>query len=334
MNATLSKAWARVGFDDAQRVEAVLVRGTLAGVLGGALALLIAGVGNPLPAAAYGLAFGTGIMVLVLPRLGWPAVLAFTGAVAMLPVFIRWTPSTLPYFFTLPLGLALALEARAPLRRVAVLVGPSLGAAWCLAVVRWLSARHLGPLGESLGVLGVLLGGLFVAGGAALAWLTFSYDALEVRLAGQPKLHHAWSRLRTALARLPRGPAQARLQRLVREGAERCLGAKAERDAAQRGLDEQAEREAREAVAALTERLAQTTDGELTAHLEQLLRVHRDTLEQLDGMRRKLERLEARELAEAAWLDTAAFSLELAPKAEQALLDVGARLEGLARARG
>lgn len=333
MSASFSKAWARVGFDDADRVEAVLMRGTLVGVLGGALALLIAGVGSPVQATSYGLAIGAGLMMLVLPRFDWLAVLAFAGAVAMLPVFIKWTPATLPYFFTVPLGLALAFEALPPLRRLVLFAGPSLGAAWCLAVVRWLSARHLGAVGESLGVIGVLLSGLFVACGAALAWLTFSYDAIEVRLAAQPKVLRAWGRLKVALAKLPEGPARQRLQRLVREGAERCLGARSERDLVQGGLDEQAEREAREAVDALTARLTEATDGELVAHLQQLLRVHRDTLEQLDGVRRKLERLDAREAAEAGWLETAAFSVELAPKAEPRLAELGARLEGLARVR-
>ena len=41
--------------------------------------------------------------------------------------------------------------------------------------------------------------------------------------------------------------------------------------------------------------------------------------------------LEAREAAEAGWLETAAFSLELAPKGETGLVDLSARLEVLAR---
>lgn len=332
MNASLEQAWERIGFDDAERVEALLTKGAVTGVLGGAAGGVVAALaGTAHAAAAYGVAFATALMLLVLPRLGWGVLVSLTGAVLLLPVFTRWTPAVLPYFFTVPLGLALALEPLPPLRRLLVLGGPSLGAAWFLWVARWLAARHLGSAAPVLTLAALLGSGLFVAGGAALAWLSFSFDLTASRLVKQPKVRLAWLRVRAALGRLPKGPGRARLERLVTEGAARCFEARVEREAAAATIDAQAEREAREAVRALEERAAQVRDPELLAHLQQLLRVHRDTLEQLDGLRRRAERLEAREAAEAGWLETAAFSLELAPKGEGGLSDLGARLEALGR---
>ena len=164
---------------------------------------------------------------------------------------------------------------------------------------------------------------------AALAWLSFAADAVEPKLVSQPKVLHAWQRVRTALGRLPTGAPRTELEALAREGVARWLAVKAERDQLAESLDEQAEQEAREAVTALSERISETTDAELGAHLSQLRRVHKDTLEQLDGLRRRVERLEARTAAEAGWLETAAFSLELAPKGEAGTRELASRLRSL-----
>ena len=172
--------------------------------------------------------------------------------------------------------------------------------------------------------------GLFISAGAALAWVTFAADTVEPRLSAEPKVLAAWIKLRTALQKLPKARASERLEALALEGAERCLKAIAEKDEVARSLDGTQESESREAVAALETRLAESADAELKEHLAQLLRVHRDTLEQVDGLRRKVDRLEARVAAETGWLETAAFSVELSPKSELSLNDLSSRLMKLA----
>lgn len=326
--ATLQETWARIGFEDPATVERLLVRGTVAGALAGVAGALVGNMTRGHHAGPFAVSFAAALLLLVLPRQTFGLLLSLTGAAALLPVFVPWTPSTLPYFFTVPLGLALALEPLPPLRRLVAVAGPSLGAGWCLQTVQWLSARHLGPAGL-LGWLAVLGAGLFLSAGAVLAWVTFAGDAVEPKLAGQPKVLQAWLRLRTALGRIPRSEPRAGLEALVRSGALRCVSARAARDELAGTLDAAAEDEARDAVKALQQRLTETTDPELAAHLEQLLRVHQDTLEQFDGLHRKLERLDARAAAEAGWLETAAFSVELAPKGEPGLRELASRLESL-----
>ena len=330
MRATIEETWARVGFEDPAMVERLLVRGAFAGSIAGVLGAIAGRVGNGHHAGGFAVAFAAALLLLVLPRQSFSLLLAMTGAVALLPLFLPWTPQTLPYFFTVPLGLALALEPLPPVRRLVALVGPSLGGAWCLQLEQWLSARHLGGA-AALSWLAVLGAGLFLSIGAALAWLTVAADAMEPKLAAQPQVRTAWLRLRTALGRIAPGAPRARLEALAREGALRCMKARGERDALAGSLDHDLEKEAREAVLALQERLTQTTDAELGSHLTQLLRVHQDTLEQLDGLHRQVERLEARAAAETGWLETAAFSLELAPKSEPALVELASRLQTLIR---
>jgi hypothetical protein len=145
-----------------------------------------------------------------------------------------------------------------------------------------------------------------------------------------PRVRQAWQRLRRALQRVGDDAARARLDELSREGAQRWISARAEHAALLAGVDVTLEEETRSAVRALEERLETTDDGELQTHLAQLLRVHRDTLEQLDSQRRRLERAEARVAAEAGWLETAAFSIELAPRNAVGLGDLAQRLVTLA----
>ncbi|MDP1826482.1 MAG: hypothetical protein Q8L48_24650 [Archangium sp.] len=328
MATTLEETWQRLGFEDPATVERLLVRGALAGALAGGLGALVGNLTRGHHAGPFAVTFAAALLLLVLPRQTFGMLLALAGAATLLPVFVPWTPESLPYFFTVPLGLALALEPLPPLRRLVALAGPSLGGAWCLQLVQWLSARHLGAAG-ALAWLAILGAGLFLSVGAVLAWVTFAADAVEPKLNGQPKVLQAWLRLRTALGRLPKSEPRAGLEALVRSGALRCVSARAARDELASTLDEAAEDEARDAVKALQQRLTETTDAELAAHLEQLLRVHRDTLEQFDGLHRKLERLDARAAAEAGWLETAAFSVELAPKGEPGLRQLTSRLESL-----
>lgn len=334
--ATLQETWARVGFEDAATVERLLTRGALAGAIGGAAGAVVGGLTHAGTSAACAVSFAAALLLLlVLPRQSFGLRLGLTGGVALLPAVLPWTLSTLPYFFTVPLGLALALQPLSPLsplRRLVALGGPSLGGAWCLLVEHWLSARHLGGA-SAQGWVALLASGLFLSAGAALAWLSFAADAVEPQLAAQPRVRLAWLRLRRALRRLPRGEPRARLEALAHQGASRCVSARAQRDEVAASLDEALESDAREAVQALTERLTETADAELKASLSQSLRVHQDTLEQLDGLRRKVERSEARAAAEACWLETAAFSVELAPKSELGLRELASRLDALATLR-
>lgn len=327
--STLEETWQRVGFEDPAEVERMLVRGTFAGALVGAGAMLCSGATRTAHLAGYTLAMIAAVLLVVLPRPRLRFRLGVLACSAWLPVFLPWTPTTLVYFFTVPLGVMLALEPLSFARRAALVLGPSVGAAWCLVLERWLSARHLGP-GIALGWFPLMACGLFVSVGAALAWVSFAADAMEPRLMVQPKVLHAWQRVRAALRRMPVGTPRTELEAIALEGAARWLKVKAERDEVASALDQSAEEEAREAVTALSERIAQTTDTELASHLEQLRRVHRETLEQIDGLHRRVERLEARTAAEAGFLETAAFTVELAPRNEAGVRELASRLRFLA----
>lgn len=326
--SALQETWQRVGFDEPAVVERMLVRGALAGALAGALGALAGAALRPHSAGPLSVTFAAALLLLVLPAQTLGLRLGLAAAAALLPVILPWTPATLPYFFTVALGLALAFEQSTGWRRAAALIGPSLGGAWCLLLERWLSARHLGSA-AALSWVALIGVGLFVSIGAVLARVTFSADAVEPTLSELPRVRLTWLRLRAALERLPQGQPRTELAALVREGAARCVRARASRDELASALDESVEEEAREAVIALKARLLTTTDPELNAHLSQLLRVHSDTLEQVDGLRRRVERLEARAAAEAGWLETAAFSVELAPRNDQGVRDLASRLRAL-----
>ena len=188
--STLEETWQRVGFEVPAEVERLLVRGTLAGAVVGAGAMLCSGALRTANTAGYTLALIAGVLLAVLPKQRLRFRLGVLACSAWLPVFLPWTPSTLVYFFTVPLGLMLALEPLSFARRAAIVLGPSVGAAWCLLLERWLSARHLGHA-TALGWFPLLACGLFVSVGAALASLSFAADAVEPRLMIQPKVLHA-----------------------------------------------------------------------------------------------------------------------------------------------
>ena len=326
------KTWQRLGFEDPAAVERLLVRGALAGALCvvgcGLLVGWTAGWQRTQNLAVGAVTCAAAALLLALPRQTLGKRLLLAGAPWLLLVFVPFTPAMLPYFFTVPLGLALALEQRAPLRRLVALVGPSLGGAWCLLITQWLSARHLGGA-VALSWVALLGAGLFVSAGAALSWVSFAVDAVVPKLAAHPRAQLAWLRLRAALRKLPQGTSRQQLEALAYEGAERLVNARAQRDQVAAALEHAGEQDARDAVDALEERLKQTADAELGSHLAQLLRVHRDTLEQLDELHRRVERLDARAAAEAGWLETAAFSVELAPKGELAVSELTSRLRSL-----
>ncbi len=326
------RIWQRVGFEDPAAVERLVVRGALAGassaLLGGLVLGVMVGWQRTQHLALGAVALAGAVLQLVLPRLPLGKRLLFAGVGWLLPFFLPWSPEAMPYFFTAPLGWALALEQRTLPRRLLALAGPSLGAAWCLLITQWLTGHHLGKL-AGLQWLALLGAGLFVSAGSALAWVSVAADAVAPQLASQPRAQLAWLRLRAALRKLPDGTSRHQLEALAHEGAQRLVSVRAQRDQVAAALEGAGEQEARDAVQALDERLKETADAELSSHLAQLLRVHKDTLEQLDELHRKVERLEARTAAEAGWLETAAFSVELAPKSEPSTRELTSRLRAL-----
>ncbi len=328
----LARLSRHVDFGDAARVEAWLTRGAVAGALGGLLVAVPAVLFEQLPAAPLAAAATAGLLFLLLPTQSPGVLLLVGGATALAALLSRVSIGALPYVFTTALGCFLALEHERWGRRALALVGPSVGLAWGLQVVAWLSARHLGGL-PWLGPAAVLALGLFIALGALAAGASWSPDDVELRLRAAPRLVGTWSRLRVGLGRLPRGTARGQLEALVRAAAERWLAARVEAADVGASLDGELEHRTLDALTQLEARLEQTTDAGVADSLRHLARVHRDTLEQLDGLRRRKERLDAVAAAEVAWLETAAFTVELAPRSPPALLDVASRLEALSGAR-
>ncbi len=328
--SALQDTWSRFSFEEPELVEKSLVRGALWGASAAMVGLVIDRSGSHPGSTALPVTLATATLLVVLPRQRQPLLFALVAAMAAVAGMLGVSGRAMPYFFSVGLGAVLAMEALTPARRVVALVGPSLGVLWCSVVAHWLSARHLGA-GASLALVAQGAAGLFVAIGASLAWVSFAADTIEPKLLAGPKVRHAWLRIRNALGRLPGGETRASLEALSREGAERWVQARREHDEALSNIDGQLEADSQEAVAALTERLGETTDAELKEHLAQLLRVHRDTLEQLAGLRRRVERAEARVAAEAGWLETAAFSVELAPRSASGLGDLVTRLRALSQ---
>jgi hypothetical protein len=317
----------RLSFDDAARVEQVLTRGALAGLAAAFATLLVKVLLGPVAAGPIALALGAALLVLLVPRLSGVLLAALLfGAAAVAALARSWQ---VPWVFTLCLGVLLACEATTWPRRALALVAPTVAGAWALWVIEALSRRHLGAVGEGLRLAALASPALFVAVGAVLSQLSVTVDPVEHSLAPKPKARAAWMRVRAALKRLPKGPARERLERVCLEGAQRVVAASADERAAGAAVDRTAQAEAREAVKALDERMEETKDVELLGHLRQLARVHGDTLEQLSGLERRQARAEAQAAAAVGWLDTAAFSLELAPRDEAALLDLASRLLSL-----
>jgi hypothetical protein len=116
----------------------------------------------------------------------------------------------------------------------------------------------------------------------------------------------------------------------VRAVAERYLAYLAEANAVREALASVDVAHLRAELEALAHRADATEDAGARAHLHQAMRVHKDTLEQVDGLTRQRERLEAKASAELTRLERAALALELAP-AGCSLGAVVERLEALAR---
>lgn len=254
--------------------------------------------------------------------------LAFLGAavgMTFVDVVLPFGPSTA---FTVALGVALAMEQQGWLARGLTVAATWLAGVWGLLVVDALSARHLGGLRVAGQVVPVAFG-LFLGVGAWLARVRVAADDVEPQLAASPRALQAWDRLRAALRKVPVGPSRVALTHVVHDGAKKWVDAQRVHDELASGFDVQLETETREAIDALATRRDETQDAELKSHLEQTLRVHRDVLEQLDGLKRKVERAAARASAELGWLETAAFSVELAPRNADGLQSLAGRLTSL-----
>lgn len=327
MRALLEETWSRLGFEDPAFVDRLLTRGTLAGAVGGVLGVVWELLASSQAHGAVAVAWACAALILALPRQSMAGLVALVVSMGLLVTVMSPSSSSLMYYFSLPLGLVLALEPLSPARRLAAFIGPTVGASWALFVARWLGARHLGSAATAT-LVPQVVAGLFVAAGAASAWLTLAADTMEPKL-NSPKVLHAWQRVRGALQRVGDVGSRHQLEALTRAGAERWVKAEQEWATARASIDNELEEETRAAVLALEERLERTADAELKEHLTQLLRVHRDTLEQLEGLRRKVDRAEARVAAEAGWLETAAFSIELAPRSTVGLGDLVGRLSSL-----
>lgn len=328
----LARLAEHVSHAEPAHAEALLVRGAVAGLLGAVAAVVPAAFLERSLAGPTALGLTAALLFLLLPRQAPSLLVLLWGATALVALLSPTPARFVPFYFTAALGLLLAFEHQGGFQRGVALLGPSLGGLWGLQVVAWLSARHLGPAAH-LGAVATVALGLFVAAGAAAAGLEWSADGVTPRLRADPKLQRSWERLRVALARLPEPGVRRQLQALARASAERWLAARAETAAVAASLDDELEARSKDALLQLEVRLEATTDAGVADSLRHLARVHRDTLEQFDGLRRRRERLEAAAASEAAWLETAAFTVELAPRTEWARGEMASRLEALCATR-
>lgn len=329
---TRARLSTHVSHADAARAERDLVVGAVVGVLAALAAVVPGAFFERALVGPFALGLSAALLFLLLPRQSSGLLVLLWGATALVALLSPLPARFAPYFFTAGLGLLLFFEHETWPQRAVALLGPTLGAAWGLQVTSWLSARHLGPLGW-LGPVSVAFLGLFVAAGAVAAGLEWSADGVSLRLRAEPKVRRTWERLSRALARLPEVTVRRQLEGAAAAAAERWLAARAEVVDVTAALDEELELRSKDALLQLEARLETTTDAGVADSLRHLARVHRDTLEQLDGLRRRRERLEATAAAEAAWLETAAFTVELAPREPSQRLDMAARLAALAGAR-
>ncbi len=328
MGTALEGFVGRVSFE---RSEASVSALTLAVFMGGSGALVMSLVtfmayGRVLPMYALG---GAATMVLfaatALPMVMKLAFFCAALGLSFIDLRLPFGPSSA---FTVALGIALAMEQQGWRARSLTIAATWLAGVWGLLVVDALSARHLGGL-RVLGQVAPLAFGLLLGVGAWLARLRVAPDDVEPQLASSPRALQAWDRLRAALRKVPEGASRVALQQVANDGAQKLVTAQRVHDELSNGFDVKLEADTRETIDALVTRCNETEDAELKAHLEQTLRVHHDVLEQLAGLKRKVERAAARASAELGWLETAAFSVELAPRTVDGLEALAGRLTSL-----
>lgn len=304
------------------RLPSVLTTTTVLGLMA---ALLVHGTGSRL-AHLSGALTALGALV-VLPRVGGggrllACVLALVG---LYLVVDRTVPALVVVAAVLPLTVTFGAGASLP--RVALAaVGPALAVsahAWLVHLVRpWSPATQLlaGALEASVG--------LFLGLGLALAHL----EGEDEHLAWQLDLRDAgtaWRRLTAALGKQRRTGARRQLEARLRGLARQLITQTDEVRAVAAAITGVDEKQLHVALAELSAKAEAVMDTQARRHLEQALRAHRDTLEQVDGLTRRRERLEARARATLALLERAALALEATSPTEP-LGEVVARLDLLA----
>lgn len=275
-----------------------------------------------------------------------PAALTSMALVVLLPDVTRWLRAglavvfavllfgygrDLPTLLVLPALLGMVLfffrgTASWP-RAFAFIAGPVLGALWQHALMSLV--QPWGPVTHALEVVLRDSVGLFIGVGLAAAHVEWVGDTVAERLSSG-RAGDVWQRVQAALGRLPRGASRTRLEAHVHQVAERYLALVAETAGLAESIASVDVAHVREELETLAQRANEASDAGARAHLQQAMRVHKDTLEQVDGLSRQRERVEAKASAELARLERAALSLELAP-AGGALGGVVERLEALAR---
>jgi hypothetical protein len=303
-----------------ERLGRLLAWSTAVGVVAAGVVTLVHGRQPYLPAALA----SVGILVTV-PRLSLPA-RAVVGLV--LVGLMLGIGDLLPSLVVVPamLWLVLALDGQlTPTRALAFATGAVLATLWHAGLVQ---ALH--PWNEATRALLLALKasvGLFLGVGLALGHVEAVGDRIAARLDGR-RAGEVWRRVQQALARLPRGESRRRLEAKVRALALELIARLEEERAVAESIAVVDASHVQAELEVLSSRAEAATDAGARAHLEQAMRVHRDTLEQVDGLNRQRERLEARAATGVALLERAALCLEVAP-ASASLADVTSRLEAL-----
>lgn len=329
MTTASDVVWGRFSFDRSESTTTFMTRALVSGGMGAGLMMGVCWLLFHRVMPGYALAAAAATVLLFFTNLHLLMAVAFVGAAAGVAI----TDLPLPFggstAFTIALGAALAMDQQGWRARTATVAFTWLAGLWALAVASALSARHLGTA-RLAGALVPLAFGLFLGIGAWLARVRVSADRLELRLPPGP-VHHAWVRLRAALKKLPVGEERASLTKTAADAAQALLVAHREQTALEAGLSEAGEQQAIDAITTLTARRDEATDEQLKAHYEATLRTQRDILEQVAGVKRRVERAAAKVSAELGWLETAALSVELAPRDKAGLQSLAGRLVSLRR---
>jgi hypothetical protein len=215
------------------------------------------------------------------------------------------------------LGVFLLPEWSLTPRRLLLVAAPLLGLAWHAAL---LEGVH-----RSAVVSGVLRATplLFVAAAVLLAHVEVVLDPIEAGLR-ETRLHELWLQVAGALGRLPVGPERAQLQTLAGRAAQGWQEACDEATRLKQVLDGLAQD-----AASLAGMAVVSEDAEVRRQQEQLRRVEADTLEQVDGLRRTVERLHATASTQEAVLRRLVLQVRVCQPTPVALRQVHEQLAAL-----
>ncbi|MGV3621633.1 MAG: hypothetical protein ACO1OB_12490 [Archangium sp.] len=328
MKSVFESLKSRESFDRSEAGMSWLTTAVVSGGVGAALMMGLCWLGFHRIIPVYAMGGAAVAMLFVATRMHVVMTCAFIAAATGLVVLDPPLPFGSSTAYVLAFGVALAMEQQRWYSRVLAVAGPLVGSWWALLIMQTLSARHLLELRTLVNFVPLSFG-VFVGLGAWLAKLTVAADEVEPMLAESPRALAAWDRVRSAVKKIPVGAARVELLRVMHEGVCKLVEAQRAHSELSKNHDTELEQSTMDAIAALNGRIAEETDVELKKHLEQTLRVHKDVLEQLSGMQRKTERAAARLSAELGWLETAAFSVELAPRNADGLQSLAGRLASL-----